>query len=218
MYVPVFNVMDDEEQIRALVAHVGSALLTTADHDRNPLATRLPVVWEGDRVVMHMARANDHWRSIEPGTPALAVVDGEQAYVSPAWYASKAEHGKVVPTWNYSQVQLRGLVTVHDDPAWTRDAVTRLTEAHEEPRPQPWRVTDAPERYVGLQLKAIVGVELVVERVEAKAKLSQNRSAADRAGVVTGLYAEGSPDAAAVAAAMERLDDGRDVEGRQPGG
>jgi transcriptional regulator len=152
---------------------------------------------------MHLARANPHWRDVADGAPALAIVTGAEAYVSPAWYASKSEHGRVVPTWNYSQVHLTGRLTVHHDPAWLRDAVTRLTEAHERPRPDPWSVTDAPEAYVGKQLRAIVGLELAVEKVEAKAKLSQNRSDADRAGVVRGLRAEGGPGDALVADQMD---------------
>jgi transcriptional regulator len=118
--------------------------------------------------------------------------------VSPNWYASKAEHGRVVPTWNYTTVHLTGRLYVHDDVDWLRTLVTRLTERHESHRQQPWAVTDAPERFVDGQLRAIVGVELAIERVEAKHKLSQNRPEADRAGVVEGLAAEPGPGAAAV--------------------
>jgi len=163
------------------------------------------VLWEGDRLQGHLARANDHWRAIRdagPQAPGLAVVTGPEAYVSPSWYAAKAEHGRVVPTWNYTQVQLVGRVEVHDDPDWVLDLVTRLTEVHEHGRPAPWAVNDAPAAYVRGQLRAIVGVELHVERVEAKAKLSQNRSAADVAGVVEGLRAEGDPGGVAVAGQM----------------
>ncbi len=201
MYVPVFNAIDDDDA-RALVRAVGSAELVTVGPDGFPVATLLPVLWDEDRLVAHMARGNGQWRGIEPGSPALAIVAGDQAYVSPSWYASKAEHGRVVPTWNYSAVHLTGRVTVHDDPRWVRDAVTRLTDAHEAHRSQPWRVTDAPEVFVTKQLRAVVGVELVVERVEGKAKLSQNRSAADRAGVVAGLRGEAAAGARAVAEAM----------------
>jgi transcriptional regulator len=130
-------------------------------------------------------------------------VTGAQAYVSPTWYASKAEHGRVVPTWNYSAVQLRGRARVHDDPEWLRTAVDGLVDQHESGRPAPWTTTDAPERYVNGQLRAIVGVEVLVESVQAKAKLSQNRSQADQAGVVSGLRAEGRAGATAVADAME---------------
>lgn len=205
MYVPRFNAMDDGEQIRTLVTTVGSAQLITAGEDGYPAATLLPVVWDGDRLVLHMARANPHWRSIGEGTPALAVVSGPEAYVSAAWYPSKAEHGRVVPTWNYSAVHVTGLATVHQDPAWLLDAVTRLTDIHEQRRNRPWRVDDAPERYVRQQLRAIVGIELAIERVEGKAKLSQNRGAADFAGVVAGLRHEGAGREHQVADAMATL-------------
>jgi transcriptional regulator len=191
MYVPRVNAMEDADEIRRLVTTVGSAQLVTVDDDGYPAATLLPVLWEGDRLIFHMARANPHWRGIRPGAPALAVVTGPEAYVSAAWYASKAEHGRVVPTWNYSAVQFTGRVQVHDDAGWLRDAVSRLTEAHEANRPEPWAVTDAPEPYLGKQLKAIVGVEFGIETVTGKAKLSQNRDDADHAGVVAGLRREG---------------------------
>ena len=116
---------------------------------------------------------------------------GPDAYVSPSWYATKAEHGKVVPTWNYSVVHLRGSIVVHDDPEWVRALVTRLTDRHESARDEPWAVTDAPADYIDKNLRPIIGVEVVVSSVEAKAKLSQNRSEADRAGVAAGLAADG---------------------------
>jgi transcriptional regulator len=194
LYVPRFNAMDPDD-IRPFVHAVGTAQLVTVGEDGTPDATFLPVLWEGDRLVGHLARANAHWRRIVDGSPGLAIVTGADTYVSPSWYATKAEHGKVVPTWNYSVVHLRGAVTVHDDPAWVRGLVTRLTDRHEQPRAEPWAVTDAPADYVDKNLRPIVGVELVVASVEAKAKLSQNRSDADRAGVAAGLAADGrDPD------------------------
>ncbi|GAB3019937.1 transcriptional regulator [Nocardioides flavus (ex Wang et al. 2016)] len=190
LYVPRFNVMDPDD-VRPFVASVATAQLVTVGHDGLPDATFLPVLWEGDRLVGHLARANPHWRRIVDGSHALAVVTGPDTYVSPSWYASKTEHGKVVPTWNYSVVHLRGAVTVHDDPDWVRGLVTRLTDHHEQPRAEPWAVADAPADYVEKNLRPIVGVELLVGSVEAKAKHSQNRSAADRAGVAAGLAADG---------------------------
>jgi transcriptional regulator len=203
VYLPRFNQMTDD--VAAFVDAVGAAELVTTGPDGYPRASRLPLLRAGDRWIFHLARANDHWRAIEPGTPALAVVTGPEAYVSPSWYATKREHGRVVPTWNYSAVHVTGRVTVHDDPDWVRDAVTRLTDLHEQRRSEPWAVTDAPELYVGKQLRAIVGVELVVEQVEAKAKLSQNRSDEDRAGAAAGMRAEGGRREADVADAMESL-------------
>ena len=186
MYVPHFNAMD-EAAARALVAAKGSAELITTGADGYPLSTLVPVLWEGDRVVAHLARANAHAKAIGADTPALLVCTGPEAYISPSWYAAKAEHGKVVPTWNYSAVHLSGRARIVEDVDWLRELVTRLTDAHESGRPDRWRVSDAPTAYIDKMLRAIVGVELVVERVEAKAKLSQNRSEADRAGVVAGL-------------------------------
>jgi transcriptional regulator len=205
VYIPHFNAMDDETEIRRLVATVGTAQVITVGADGYPRATLLPVLWHGDRVIAHMARANEHWREIAPGSPALLVCSGVEAYVSPSWYASKREHGKVVPTWNYSAVHLSGRATVHDDPEWVRAAVTELTGEHEHGREHPWAVSDAPEKYVEGQLRAIVGIEVAVERVEGKAKLSQNRSEADQDGVIAGLRAEPGDQAHAVAAEMARV-------------
>jgi transcriptional regulator len=197
MYVPHFNRIDDVGAARAFVAAASVGTLVTAGTDGVPDATLLPILWEGDRVIAHFARANEHWKRIADGAPGLVVVYGPEAYVTPSWYAAKAEHGKVVPTWNYSAVQLRGPVTVHEDAAWLEQAVTALTDRHEAGRTHPWAVTDAPEKYVRGQLRAIVGVELAVQEVDAKAKWSQNRSDADRAGVVAGYEAERRPVPAA---------------------
>lgn len=201
VYVPHFNVLDAGE-LRGLVAAVGSAELVTVGSDGYPAATRLPVIWDGDRLLFHLARANQHWKSITEGAPALAVVSATEAYVSPAWYPSKVEHGRVVPTWNYSAVQFTGRATVRTDAEWLRDAVTRLTDEHERHRAEPWAVTDAPADYVDKQLRAIVGVEFAIEKIEGKAKLSQNRSAEDVTGVIDGLRREGGDREHAVAASM----------------
>ena len=207
MYVPHFNAMTDDRAIRRMVADLGAAQLITVGADGCPMATLLPVIWHGDTVIAHLARANQHWRSIGTDQPVLLVVTGPQAYISPTWYASKAEHGKVVPTWNYSVVQITGRATVHDDADWVRGAVDELVERHEGHREAPWRSTDAPEKYIQGQLRAIVGVEIAVERVEAKAKFSQNRSDADREGVVSGLLQEDSRDAEALAEQMAAVPD-----------
>jgi len=202
VYVPHFNAMPDRREMRALVDAVGAAELVTVGPDGYPVATRLPIIWDDDRLVLHLARANQHWKGIEPDSPALAVVTGVEGYISPSWYATKAEHGKVVPTWNYSSVEFRGRVTVHHDEDWLLDAVTRLTELHEGRRSEPWQVADAPEDYVRKELRAIVGIEMAIERVEGKAKLSQNRSDEDRAGAIEGLRREGGPRERVLAAEM----------------
>lgn len=187
MYVPKPNAVTDEAGIRAFVRDVGAAEVVTVGADAYPLSTLLPIVWEGDRVIAHFAQANSHWEQIVDGAPVLLVVRGAQAYISPTWYAAKKEHSRVVPTWNYSAVQLRGRATVFRDPKRLRDAVTLLTNQHEQGRADAWTVEDAPETYIEGMLKAIVGIEIQIETFEGKAKLSQNRSIADRAGVIDGL-------------------------------
>ena len=202
VYIPAFNLEEDEAELRALVAAVRAGWLVTNGHAAAPSATFLPLIWRDDTVIAHFARANPHWREIGSETGALIIVTGPDAYVSPAWYPAKAEHGKVVPTWNYSAVHLTGPARVHHDPGWLRMAVEELTNEHERSRAAPWHVTDAPSAYVEGQLRAIVGVELTVSKVEGKAKLSQNRSRADREGVVTGLRQSARPNDLSVAEQM----------------
>lgn len=210
MYVPRHFAVNDLARIAEFVDAAQSATLVTFDGTR-PVATLLPVIWDRPdgladgtygRLLGHIAIANDQWRTAAPGAEALAIVTGPQAYVSPSWYPSKARHGRVVPTWNYEVVHLTGAVTFHQDAAWLRDVVTRLTRRHESGRLRPWAVSDAPPEYVDGQLRAIVGVELSIGSVEAKQKLSQNRSEEDRAGVVAGLRAEAAGGAAAIADLM----------------
>ncbi len=218
MYVPRFNAMEDADQVRDLVASVGSAELVTVGPDGFPVATLLPVIWDDTRLIFHMARANPHWTLIHAGSPALSIVAGPQAYVSPAWYPSKAQHGRVVPTWNYSAVQFKGRVVVRQDPEWLLDAVTRLTDLHEQRRAQPWSVADAPHEFVQQQLRAIVGIEFTIEEVDAKAKLSQNRSHEDRAGVISGLRLEGGAREGVVADNMAAESNPARVSGSESNG
>jgi transcriptional regulator len=186
--------------VRDLLMHSGAADLVTATAD-GLLATMLPFIHDPDAgkhgaLLGHVARNNDHWRREVLGE-ALVIVRGPDAYVSPGWYASKADHGRVVPTWNYVTAHVYGELVVHDDPVWVEDLVRRLTAKHEASLPHPWHVDDAPARFVAGQLRAIVGVELRISRVEGKAKLSQNRSEADVAGVVAGLEGRGDDASAA---------------------
>ncbi len=201
--------------IGPFVDAAATATLVTFDGTK-PVATLLPVIWDRPaelpgatdaaascgRLLGHIAAANDQWQTAAPGAEALAIVAGPQAYVSPSWYESKARHGRVVPTWNYEAVHLTGPVAFHLDPEWLRGLVTRLTQRHEAGREHPWAVSDAPPEYVDGQLRAIVGVELTVRSVEAKRKLSQNRSEPDQAGVVAGLRAEPGHGPAAIADLM----------------
>jgi transcriptional regulator len=210
MYIPRHFAVPDLAEVESFVDAAQSADLVTFDGVK-PVSTLLPVIWDRPsplapgglgRLLGHIAIANDQWRTAQPGAQALAIVHGPQAYISPSWYEAKQRHGRVVPTWNYEAVHLTGTVEFHQDPEWLRAFVTRLTGRHEGGREHPWAVTDAPPEYIDGQLRAIVGVELAVLAVEAKQKLSQNRSELDRAGVVEGLRAEPGPGPAAVAEAM----------------
>ena len=208
MYVPAHFKPDDEE-VRELLRNPGAADLITATTD-GLLATMLPFVYDegGSRpglgawgaLLGHVARNNGQWRAPAQGE-ALVIVRGPDAYISPGWYATKREHGRVVPTWNYITAHVYGRLVIHDDPAWVEANVRRLTGQHERVRAEPWSVDDAPEAYIAGQLKAIVGVEVIVDRVEGKLKLSQNRSDADIAGVIDGLEAR---DEREVSLAMRR--------------
>ena len=204
MYVPT-HFAATGDVVRDLLTRHGAADLVTATAD-GLQATLLPFLYEPTvgkhgSLYGHLARANGQWRSPARGE-ALAIVRGPDAYVTPTWYASTAEHGRVVPTWNYLTAHVYGHLVVHDDLAWVDDVVRRLTRKHEAGEAQPWDVDDAPAEYVAGQLRAIVGVEIVITRVEAKAKLSQNRPSADVEGVIAGLNARGDlAGAAAVRAA-----------------
>jgi transcriptional regulator len=163
-----------------------------------------PSVGEHGALLGHFARNNDHWRQAPVGE-AMVILRGPDAYISPNWYASKTEHGRVVPTWNYVTAHVYGELVIHDDVVWLEDLVRRLTAKHEAAQSTPWTVDDAPPRFVAGQLRAIVGVELRITRIEAKAKLSQNRPPADVDGVVTGTRALGDEAMArAVEAARAR--------------
>jgi transcriptional regulator len=191
VYVPAHFAADDAD-VRELLAGNGVADLVTPTA-AGLVATLLPFVHEpgaGARGALlgHVARTNPHWRAV-PAGESLVIVRGPDAYVSPSWYASKAEHGRVVPTWNYVTAHVYGELVVHDDPEWVEGVVRRLTDRHEAESGDGWSVDDAPERFVAGQLRAVVGMELRVTRVEAKLKLSQNRPAADVDGVVAGLMA-----------------------------
>jgi transcriptional regulator len=203
MYVPAHFAADDEA-VQELLANHGAADLVTMTSD-GLVATMLPFVYDHSRGALlgHLARNNDHWRRTVIGD-ALVIMRGPDSYVSPAWYASKREHGRVVPTWNYITAHVYGTMTVYDDPGWVADVVRRLSDHHEAGRADPWSVDDAPEKYVSGQLRAIVGVEIGIKRIEAKFKLSQNRPDADIDGVIEGLREYGDQRSAAAVAKHRR--------------
>lgn len=208
MYVPA-HFKPDDAAVRELLAHHGAAdLVTMTAHGL--LATLLPFVYEppfgaadatvGGALLGHVARNNPQWREPVQGE-ALMIVRGPDAYISPSWYATKRAHGRVVPTWNYITAHVYGQLVVHDDRTWVEALVRRLTQHHENGRVPSWSVDDAPPEYIAGQLRAIVGVELRISRVEGKFKLSQNRTEPDVRGAAAGLRAAGKD---ALADAMEQ--------------
>jgi transcriptional regulator len=199
VYVPQHFQMSDAD-VQDLLRRHGAGQLVTYSAATGLSATMLPFVYEpGDGTLGtlhgHVARPNDHWRQDVVGE-ALVLLHGPDAYVTPRWYASKAEHGRVVPTWNYLTAHVYGTLQVRDNPDYVRWVVERLTEKHEAGSAHPWSVDDAPSRFVDGQLRAIVGLELQITRIEGKAKVSQNRPAADVDGVVQGLRSRGRDDMA----------------------
>lgn len=215
MYIPD-HFRPTDADVSHLLANIGAADLITATAE-GLLATMLPLIHEppgtteesGEhgRLMGHLARPNRQWK-LAPIGEALVIVRGPDAYISPAWYATKQEHGRVVPTWNYITAHLHGRLVVHDDAAWVEANVRALSDRHEAHRAEPWSVDDAPPAYIAGQLKAIVGVEIQISRIEAKFKLGQNRSIEDVDGAIAGLEAGPAPEAgtapldAAVARAM----------------
>jgi transcriptional regulator len=207
VYVPDHFAPPSDAAVDELLAWPGAADLITAT-DAGLLATLLPFVYDPDvgphgALLGHLARNNEQWRRPCLG-PALVILRGPDAYVSPSWYASTREHGRVVPTWNYITAHVYGDLVVHDDVDWLSALVRRLTERHEAGIARPWSVDDAPPAFVAAQLRAIVGVEVRISHVAAKWKLSQNRSAADADGVIAALQ-DGAPGEQAVAAQMRDL-------------
>jgi transcriptional regulator len=209
MYQPAhgrFAVGDPAALLAELVRQVPATLVTVGEDGLR--ASILPMLFDADdgehgTLRGHLARPNPQWRDAGSETEALAIFDGPDAYVSPALYEEKRLTGKVVPTWNYVTVLAHGTLVARPEPEWLLPHVRRLVERHEAGRSQPWSIDDAPDGYVETMVRAIVGLELRISRLEAKRKLSQNRSAADIEGVIAGL-AGGSPRDEAVAAEMER--------------
>ncbi|WP_331371370.1 FMN-binding negative transcriptional regulator [Sinorhizobium chiapasense] len=190
MYTPPAFREDDRSALHGLMREARLCHFVTATAD-GLIATPLPLFLdpdEGEHGTLHghLARANPQWKT-PPTGDAMAIFMGPDAYITPSWYASKREHGKVVPTWNYAAVHAYGPAEFYDDSQRLLEVVTRLTDLHEGPRPERWAVTDAPEAFVQAQLKGIVGLRMPIARIEGKSKMSQNRPAADRAGVAEGL-------------------------------
>lgn len=205
MYLPTAFHDTDIERLQQQMAATRLAIVVTHG-EQGLLASHVPLLLdrEGEFGTLrgHLARANPQWRDLANGSQAMVIFAGADAYVSPGFYPSKAEHGKAVPTWNFLAVHAYGHAEVFSDPERLRALVSSLTDHHEARQAQPWTVEDAPADYLESMLKAIVGFALPIQRLEGKRKLSQNRSAEDIAGVQRGLASSSDPLDNAVAQLM----------------
>ncbi len=205
MYLPTAFHDTDIERLQQQMAATRLAIIVTHG-EQGLLASHVPLLLdrEGEFGTLrgHLARANPQWRDLANGSQAMVIFAGADAYVSPGFYPSKAEHGKAVPTWNFLAVHAYGHAEVFSDPERLRALVSSLTDHHEARQAQPWTVEDAPADYLESMLKAIVGFALPIQRLEGKRKLSQNRSAEDIAGVQRGLASSSDPLDNAVAQLM----------------
>lgn len=205
MYIPSAFAEDRPDELREIIRAASLPLIVSSARSKTGathlVATHLPLMLDSERLIGHIARANDHWKSFDSEAESLAIFIAREGYVSPSWYPSKAETGRVVPTWNYEAVHAYGRLEIIEDPSLLLPIVTSLTRRHEDDRAQPWQVSDAPTDYIASQLKGIVGVVLHISRLEGKRKLSQNRTNEDQLGVISGLRSE-NPD---LARAMEKV-------------
>ena len=202
MYEPPLHKNENLPELHALIKERVFGLLITSGAE-GLVANSVPFVLDTSAsrlgvLKVHIARANPQWRDLQERPDALVVFEGHDHYITPSWYATKRETGKVVPTWNYTMVQARGKAKVMDE-AWLERQVEELTRTLEGRRDRPWAVGDAPAEFIAMQRRAIVGIEIEILDIRGKWKVSQNRPAADRAGVVAGLDAMGDEDSRAMA-------------------
>lgn len=193
MYVPKVFSEDRPDELRAIMRSCSLPVLVSPARDDNGvrmIATHLPLLLRERCLIGHVSRANDHWKLLDTNTESLAIFSGANGYISPSLYATKGETGRVVPTWNYEAVHAYGRLEVIDEPARILEVVVALTERHEERRKAPWKVSDAPADYIAAQLKGIVAIVLHITTLRGVRKLSQNKSAADRDGVLAGQTEE----------------------------
>jgi transcriptional regulator len=197
MYQPDHFRVDDLQRIHALMRARPFVTLVSAD-SLGLYATHLPTVLKDGKpyglIECHLARANPHWQDLAEGNEALMIFQGPEGYITPNWYPSKAEHGKVVPTWNYAVVHAYGRPEVMQDKDWLHRHVAELTAQQEANEAKPWAMSDAPEPFIEVMLRGIVGFRFAITRIEAKWKMSQNRDMKDRDGVVQGLGKRGAGD------------------------
>lgn len=199
MYCPRHFAQTDRAAMLALMRDHPLATLITSG-DAGPDANPVPLLWCDDGspngvLRGHLARANPAWPGLAADSPVLALFHGPDAYVSPSWYPSKREHGRVVPTWNYALVQVRGRIRVHQQADWLHQLLDQLTTTFESARAAPWSMADAPADYLDGMLKAVVGIEIAIDDCSGKWKLSQNQPEANRAGVIAGLAEQKNQDA-----------------------
>ena len=212
MYTPRPFVIDDFKEIKSFVAKYPSITLVTVGKDSIPFATLLPSVWEANdlsaenlgEIITHMSKGNPQWREIAQGDVGLAIVQGPQAYVSPTNYENKETDHKVVPTWNYQTVHFTGTLEVIEDPKRINKIVSELTDFHEQQRKRPWATSEAEPTYMTNQLNSIVGIVMKVTKVEAKYKLSQNRSLHDQEAVMWDLAKSPLSDEREISDEMKR--------------
>ena len=210
MYTPKAFEVTDLPMLHAAMKESELATLVTITTN-GLLATHLPLLLDETRgeygtLTGHVSRANVQWRETDPNAEALIIFLGLDSYISPNWYPAKQETGRVVPTWNYAAIHAYGRITFIEDPEWLRTMVTDLTKKHEASFPAPWQVTDAPAVYIDSQLKAIVGFEFQIVRLEGKQKFNQNRSVEDRLGVIQGLRELEDERKTSVAELMEGIE------------
>jgi len=209
MYIPRHNLEKRVSVMHALMVAQPLGTLVTLGAS-GLLASHIPLVLEDDGSPFgvlrgHISRANPQWRDFVPTVDALAMFAGQQHYISPNWYPGTKEHGREVPTWNYVVVHASGPLKVIEDHDWLLTNVEKLTNLHEAGSPVPWKVSDAPEDFIRSQLKGIVGLELPIQRLEGKWKVSQNRTERERQGVIDGLAKLNTPESRAMKALVEEV-------------
>ncbi len=211
MYLPKYHQLTGHEAILSVIeSHPLGAWVCHSEGEL--IANHVPFILDRSRgahgtLMGHVSRANSVWLALAPSAPSVVMFRGPQAYISPGWYPSKADHGEVVPTWNYVVAHAHGVARAIEDPDWLLDMLKRLTNAQESRRAAPWQVSDAPAAYIERMLRAIVGIEIPIERLEGKLKVSQDEALQDRIGTVESLQAALSDEANALAGLVKEAID-----------
>lgn len=198
--VDVMHELIDAYSFGILIAHEGGEI--SINHLPFVLHRELS---ENGTLRAHMAKGNPLWKGFDEGSDVVVIFQGPHHYISPSWYASKAEHGKVVPTWNYATVHVKGALKLIDDPDWLITQIGSLSDIHEAGRDDPWKVTDAPDKYIRGQMKGIIGLEIEIAELTGKWKMSQNKNDADKAGIFAGLENDGDENALEMIRVMKEV-------------